>query len=71
MEDDWDDLNEEDLDDDEVESGQLEVPYFGHYLYRDGRRIDDDGDELDDELEDIEDEDAEDPSDPSNWDDEV
>lgn len=68
MEDDWDDLIDEDLDDDEPE---IETPYFGNYLYRDGRRIDDDGDELDDELEDIEDEDAEDPSDPSNWDDEL
>lgn len=61
MEDDWDDLNDEDLGDDETE---IETPCFGDYLYRDGRRIDDNGDEIDDDEDD-----QDDPADPKSWDD--
>lgn len=60
MEDDWDDLNDEDLGDDEEE---IETPYISDYLYRDGRRIDDDGNEIDD------DDDPDEPTDPKSWDD--
>ena len=60
MKDDWDDLNDEDLGDDEEE---IETPYIGDYLYRDGIRIDDDGNEIDD------DDDPDEPTDPKGWDD--
>lgn len=68
-----DDILDEDLGDDELdEPDELETPYFGRFLYRDGRRIDPDGEEVDDdEPDDVEDPHAEDPSDPRNWDDDL
>lgn len=65
-----------DYEDDDLGEGpsdQHAKKWLDWQLYQDGRPIDDDGDELDDEDfvddEDLEDPSAPDPSDPKNWDD--